>query len=139
FRDRFQPGEHETWTVQVARPDGKPIGAGAAQVLAFMYDRSLDLFGPYTPPAITSIYPSHFGAWSVRNTFGTESAGSLTNGEWVVLPSAPELHGDQLKEISPYGIGGPGMRVHRFAMKAAPMGEPPPPPSSPSAHAEMPM
>lgn len=39
FRDRLTPGQRETWTLNVSRPDGKPA---KAQLLAAMYDKSLD-------------------------------------------------------------------------------------------------
>lgn len=39
FRDRLTPGQRETWTLNVTRPDGKPAHA---QLLAMMYDKSLD-------------------------------------------------------------------------------------------------
>jgi uncharacterized protein YfaS (alpha-2-macroglobulin family) len=39
FRDRLTPGQKEVWTLNVSRPDGKPA---TAQVLAAMYDKSLD-------------------------------------------------------------------------------------------------
>jgi hypothetical protein len=39
FRDRLTPGQKEEWTLQVTRPNGKPV---QAQVLAAMYDKSLD-------------------------------------------------------------------------------------------------
>ena len=62
FRDKIRPGAKETWTVSVRGADGKPLAAGAAQLLAYMYDRSLDPFalapapptcagcGPGSPP-----------------------------------------------------------------------------------------
>ena len=39
FRDKLQPGQKETWTLSVHRPDGKPADA---QLMATMYDASLD-------------------------------------------------------------------------------------------------
>lgn len=39
FRDRLQPGQQETWTLTVKDKGGKPV---AAQLLAAMYDASLD-------------------------------------------------------------------------------------------------
>lgn len=39
FRDRLVPGQRETWTLNITRPDGKPA---RAQLLATLYDRSLD-------------------------------------------------------------------------------------------------
>ena len=39
FRDRLIPGQEEEWTLNILRPDGK---AAAAQLMATMYDKSLD-------------------------------------------------------------------------------------------------
>ena len=39
FRDRLTPGQRETWTLNITRPDGAPA---RAQLLATMYDKSLD-------------------------------------------------------------------------------------------------
>jgi uncharacterized protein YfaS (alpha-2-macroglobulin family) len=125
FRDHMLPGANETWTVQVARPDGKPVGKDAAQVLAFMYDRALDIFGPFEPPAVSSIYPSHFGSWDVRATIGQQYASSIATGSWYELPEGASLRGDSLREISPYGIGGPGIRRFKAGAMAMPAAPPP--------------
>ena len=45
FRDKLQPGDHETWTLKVVHPDGRPA---YAQLLASMYDASLDALMPHT-------------------------------------------------------------------------------------------
>ena len=39
FRDKLTPGQKETWTLHVDHPDGK---AAQAQLMATMYDKSLD-------------------------------------------------------------------------------------------------
>ena len=39
FRDRLTPGQRETWTLNITRPDGTPA---RAQLLATLYDKSLD-------------------------------------------------------------------------------------------------
>ena len=39
FRDRLTPGQRETWTLSITRPDGTPA---KAQLLATLYDKSLD-------------------------------------------------------------------------------------------------
>ena len=39
FRDRLVPGKKEEWTLNVCRPDKKPV---AAQLMATMFDKSLD-------------------------------------------------------------------------------------------------
>ncbi|HJX29556.1 MAG TPA: MG2 domain-containing protein, partial [Thermoanaerobaculia bacterium] len=53
FRDKLRPGSRETWTVTVKTPGGTPEGqtaeAAAAEILASMYDRSLDLFQEHRP------------------------------------------------------------------------------------------
>lgn len=45
FRNRTEPGAREHWTVSVADGNGKPI---QAEVLASMYDASLDAFASYS-------------------------------------------------------------------------------------------
>ena len=43
FRDKLYPGQTETWTLKINNPDGSP---GKAQVMAVMYDKSLDAIMP---------------------------------------------------------------------------------------------
>ena len=45
FRNKLQPGTKETWTLSILRPDGKPADA---QLLATMYDASLDQLMPHS-------------------------------------------------------------------------------------------
>ena len=45
FRDKLQPGANEFWTLSILHPDGKPA---EAQLLATMYDASLDRLAPHT-------------------------------------------------------------------------------------------
>ncbi len=65
FRDKLAPGGRETWRVTVKTQGGKPAVQGAAELLAYMYDRSLDLFAPHHPPSLLSLYPNRAGtaAW----------------------------------------------------------------------------
>lgn len=44
FRDRLVPGQKETWTLQVTNAKAKPV---KAQLLAAMYDKSLDAIYPH--------------------------------------------------------------------------------------------
>ncbi len=39
FRDRLHPGDHETWTLRLTKPDGSPA---SAHLMATIYDASLD-------------------------------------------------------------------------------------------------
>ena len=45
FRDRLTPGQKEEWNLSVLTPDGKPA---RAQLMATMYDKSLDQIKPYS-------------------------------------------------------------------------------------------
>ena len=45
FRDRLLPGQQEEWTLSVMGPDGKPANA---QLLATLYDKSLDQLTPHS-------------------------------------------------------------------------------------------
>ena len=44
FRDHLHPGDTETWTLSLRTPDGKPA---SAQVMATLYDASLDALAPH--------------------------------------------------------------------------------------------
>lgn len=44
FRDRLTPGQNETWTLHITHPDGTPA---RAQLLATLYDKSLDEIRPH--------------------------------------------------------------------------------------------
>ena len=46
FRDRIRPGARETWRVTRQGARGRAGEARAAELLAYMYDRSLDAFVP---------------------------------------------------------------------------------------------
>jgi alpha-2-macroglobulin len=62
FRDTLRPGQREVWTVKVA--SAKSTHA-AAEVLAYMYDRSLDLFAHHGAPSPLGSYPrfAYVGDW----------------------------------------------------------------------------
>ena len=45
FRDRLTPGQKETWTLNITRPDGTPADASLA---ATLYDASLDLINKHS-------------------------------------------------------------------------------------------
>jgi uncharacterized protein YfaS (alpha-2-macroglobulin family) len=61
FRDKIQPGAKETFKVVMRGADGKALGAGVAEVLAYMYDRSLDLIARNDIPDLVAFYPNRQG------------------------------------------------------------------------------
>ena len=52
FRDRLYPGQDETWTLTIQGKDGKPVNG--AELLATMYDASLEQFASHSLPFFLS-------------------------------------------------------------------------------------
>ncbi len=124
FRDRLRPGTRETFTVTVKSHDGKALEAGTAELLAYMYDRSLDIFAPHTPPDPLSLHPDRSLTGAARATLGVSSP-VWQKSTLPPPPSFPVFRPDRIVEISGYGIGGPGRRSGpRYLMKAMAMGPP---------------
>jgi len=109
FRDRLRPGSTETFTIAVKSHDRELLGAGTAELLAYMYDRSLDLFAPHTPPDPLGLYPDRSAAGRAGSNLAASRA-IWTRNTLRSLTSFPHFRGDRLLSISGYGIGGPGMR-----------------------------
>lgn len=145
FRDRLRPGARETWRVNIQSADGIALGQGAAELLAYMYDRSLDLFAPHLPPQPWASYPGAVAIEAQRANL-TSTGPSYWDGEgFVHSTDYPTFTTDRLKFFDSYGIGGPGrMGGRMMSLRAgAPMPEaimtegamadsPPPPPPPPA-------
>ena len=117
FREVLRPGQAETWTVRVkGADDEEALAAGSAELLASMFDRSLDLFAPYQPPRVASLYPSRLGSAPLRVGLGHAGEVWSEQRDFGARYGSPSLRGAELTVISGYGIGGPGRR-HR-AMKS---------------------
>ncbi len=108
FRDRLRPGAKERWRVEVRGADEAALAAGAAEVLAYMYDRSLDLFAPHRPPRPLELYPHQTGLLPLRVSLGPAHEVWRDHRGWATVPGAPSLRGDRLKFFDGYPIGGPG-------------------------------
>ncbi|HPS79534.1 MAG TPA: alpha-2-macroglobulin family protein, partial [Thermoanaerobaculaceae bacterium] len=131
FRDRLRPKGQETWRVTVKTADGRPAEAGAAEVLAYMYDRSLDVFAPHNPPSPLSFYPSHLTPVMLQPSLGQTSGQRFESSSFPGLPSPPNLQPDRLIFFSGYGNGGPGRRMRKMAFGVSggmPESAPPPAP-----------
>ncbi len=111
FRDSLRPGGHESFRVRVVDASGRPVGLAAAEVLAYMYDRSLDLFAQHAPPSPLDRYPTGI-------SMGFRHASLRATRLWwesdaVPWPAPyPELVPDRLKWLGGYGVGGPGRRYY---------------------------
>ena len=108
FRDELRPGAAETWTVRVKTPDGRPVERGAAEVLAYMFDRSLDALAPHRPPSPLGLFPNRSRANSWRCGLGAAPAFRLQHRAPPVTPAYPSLLPTRLRFYGNRGLGGPG-------------------------------
>jgi hypothetical protein len=123
FRDRLRPGQREIWTVRIEGPGGAPVAPAAAELLAYMYDRSLDAFAPHAVPSLLSLYPHRTAVAWTRASLG-ETGFAWLAGSFPDLPAWPALRPDSLRLYAGYGIGGPGVRGAMGGVyPAAPMSE----------------
>lgn len=94
FRDRLYPGQDETWTLSITNPQGKPVSG--AELLATMYDASLDALSPHdwnfilyfprdirrfsfcTSPAQNHFYSMYVQGPYFRGTYQARSYDQLT-------------------------------------------------------------
>jgi uncharacterized protein YfaS (alpha-2-macroglobulin family) len=136
FRDEVRPRTRETWTVTVRAADGGALEDWAAELLAYMYDRSLDLFAPHHPADPLAVYPGLPWRPPVQSNLGVANE-SWAEGQLAELPGYPSLGGDRLRFLDDYGVGGPGRRRlmalgymggEGAEMAARATGAPPPPP-----------
>ncbi len=147
FRDRIRPGGRETWTVKVRPAEGESTDAamaGAAELLASMYDRSLDVFAPHEMPDPVSLYPNRMGASSDASSLGERQVNWIGgHGLYRYQPGA-NLRKDELPFgrafrngiAQPMAMDMPVEAQGRFAGGA--MGAPPPPPPPPPPPAPRP-
>ena len=74
FRDKLRPGDRETWRITVTSKGPQREATAVAEVLASMYDRSLDLFAPHVPVNALSIYPNRTTVGWVQANLGAGRA-----------------------------------------------------------------
>jgi uncharacterized protein YfaS (alpha-2-macroglobulin family) len=119
FRDRVRPGAHELWRLKVRTSDGRIPELGAAEVLAYIYDRSLDLLAPHTPPDPLALYRMR-----ARAGKGTASLGSGPT-VWSVVERLPELArlrpARLLVAPDQYGVGNAGDATGSFMARGIPV------------------
>lgn len=91
FRDKLQPGANETWTINILPKEGK---TKVAELLAGMYDASLDQF---TPHRWNQPYWMHFSRsrfWNSAQNFTQ----TYSNSSESILPDST-LHFDKQYDI----------------------------------------
>ncbi len=110
FRDRLRPGQQEKWSVKVSGPAGKDVAVPAAELLAYMYDRSLDSFVPHSPANPLGLYPYRGRSVQARANLGQANLQWIESGGFSRGPAAPSFARDRVQFLDGYGIGGPGRR-----------------------------
>jgi uncharacterized protein YfaS (alpha-2-macroglobulin family) len=121
FRDRLRPGQQESWSVKVSGPSGKDLAVPAAELLAYMYDRSLDAFVPHMPPNPLNLYPRRGGLVQIFTNLDQARLVWLDSNGFTHGPSGPVFRDDRLIFLDGYGIGGPGIRGMKAVGGALPM------------------
>lgn len=118
FRSNLEPGAAETWTAIIRGPDGEPA---AAEMVATLYDASLDAFVTHSFPALASFFnraSHHAPRWN----FATNPAG-LGHRVGFSSPSRPtDLPVFRLPtfdpRLNPFGVIGFGGSVPRMGGRA---------------------
>jgi alpha-2-macroglobulin len=108
FRDRLRPGQEEKWSIKVTGPTEKDIAVPAAELLAYMYDRSLDTFVRHSPYAPIGLYPYRARWIQARANLGQAALLWMDSRGFSSGPQAPNLTKDRLIVYNSFGIGGMG-------------------------------
>ena len=113
FRNRLQPGQQETWKLQLTRPDGTPADA---QLMATIYDASLEQLArnTWTISHTFNHYLNNFRHSEVSANHFANLYGSNYAGYDVSLKEAPEYRfstlNRQLFEGAPMVMYAPGIK-----------------------------
>lgn len=82
FRNKLLPGQNEDWKLKISGAKGEKV---AAEMVASLYDASLDAFKPHAWPfSIENIY-SAFSNWEGGNCFGMTGS-DLFAPDWLEYP-----------------------------------------------------
>ncbi len=136
FRDTLRPGAAETFDIVVTGPAGKDTAVAAAELLAYMYDRSLDAFAPHSPPTPSAVFPYRGTAGYVRTNLGQARRAWVPCDGFPSPASYVRPSADSLIFLANYGIGGPGGRGGYYyapGMRNRMMLAPPAPSAAPVA------
>jgi len=106
FRSELQPGDTEEWEVKITNPDGS---VAAAELLASMYDASLESFRPHNWEFSLYRFLRYGQPWIARNAFSQASSSMLSKIPPSVFKPPVTQEYDQLNWFgySFYGYGYP--------------------------------
>ncbi|MFD2785371.1 alpha-2-macroglobulin family protein [Hymenobacter rubripertinctus] len=86
FRDKLQPGQRETWRVTIHQTNGQPADA---ELLATLYDKSLDIFRPHGFAALDFPRPYFSATLAWQGHFGLEESEELFDAQPELGPPDP--------------------------------------------------
>ena len=117
FRDKLAPGQKEEWRIKISGPKKEKV---AAEMVAAMYDASLDAFKPHGWGSIP--FPNKSAKIYVQQPVGFEMIGSLYQFErnYLEIPSRtyPEIN---WFGFPMWGRYPPGARFERMAVMSVEM------------------
>ncbi|HEX8515291.1 MAG TPA: alpha-2-macroglobulin family protein [Bacteroidia bacterium] len=92
FRNKLQPGQQEEWKIKIRDKKGDKV---AAEMMATLYDASLDAFRPNS--WYFNIYNSYYSNlhWEGNHAFGAVNA-QLYSVDWNIYPSGSYRYYDRL-------------------------------------------
>ena len=111
YRDKTLPGSEEKWKVTITGNKGEKV---AAEMLASMYDASLDQFKPHSWNNLSDVWPTYSGynTWQARQNFTiVNSFEKYWNEKYIqpkekkydVLNYIPATYGDANVVVVGYG------------------------------------
>jgi alpha-2-macroglobulin len=112
LREVLTPGAEETVSFKIKGKNSKGEKItlkDPVEVLAYMYDQSLDFFGPVYAASLENFFPRTLDYSNVQGSVGHRQAEGFA---WnlVSYPNLPALYGSRLELFEAYAIGGPGSR-----------------------------
>ncbi|MEG2276765.1 MAG: alpha-2-macroglobulin family protein [Odoribacter sp.] len=99
FRDKLQPGKNEEWNIQILNTKEETVNA---EILAMMYDASLDKLVPYQVDFYPSyLYPEFPYSWKDSYFFNTQNHQALYAWDFKRQKlDFPAFHFDQLNTFN---------------------------------------
>ena len=110
FRDKLTPQTKEKWTLKVKNKRGKKLKNEIFEILAYMYDKSLDIISGHSPVNPLSLYPTNTWSSYPESELGAAIIVYTNKGYFPINLEARNLEIDQMIYYPSYGIGGPGVR-----------------------------
>ncbi len=118
FREKITPNIKESWKIKVFEPDGSLAKKNAVELLATMYDRSLDIFAEHKFPLFSGLFPQSYAPPYPQKSLSLEQNLFTFGKNFNKYTTYQTFSEPSIKSLSGYGIGGPGRRYYFGLSKA---------------------